>query len=330
MPQGLSRFRYSRCSCSALLEHIITPVTVTLEALRTSFNLSMLAENKSPRTIETYLTSLDRFSAWLPSGKTTSADAVTTEDVRNWITSMQSDGLSPATVSVRYRALRQFWKWCRLEDEISTDPMEKMRPPTVPPKPVPVLNDDDVTKLLATCEGRGKTSFIDRRDAAVLRVLLDTGIRRAELEGLRVPDVDLSERTVTVTGKGRRTRTIRFGLKTAQALDRYLRARASKTRSESDPALWLSDRGGTTWTKSGVRMMLRRRATEAGLEKVPHPHQFRHTFADDYLRSGGLEGDLMRVAGWQSRTMVDRYGASVADSRARDSRDRLELKGDRL
>lgn len=290
----------------------------------------MLAENKSPRTIETYLTSLDRFSAWLPRGKTTSADAVTTEDVRNWITSMQSDGLSPATVSVRYRALRQFWKWCHLEDEIDADPMEKMRPPTVPPKPVPVLNDDDVTKLLATCEGRGKTSFIDRRDAAVLRVLLDTGIRRAELEGLRVTDVDLTERTITVTGKGRRTRTIRFGLKTAQALDRYLRARASKTQSESDPALWLSDRGGTTWTKSGVRMMLRRRATEAGLEKVPHPHQFRHTFADDYLRAGGLEGDLMRVAGWQSRTMVDRYGASVADSRARDSRDRLELKGDRL
>ena len=100
---GLSRFRYSRCSCSTLLEHIIR-VNVTLEALRTSFNLSMLAENKSPRTIETYLTSLDRFSVWLPNGGATTATEVTTTDVRNWITSMQSDGLSRHRVGSLPRA----------------------------------------------------------------------------------------------------------------------------------------------------------------------------------------------------------------------------------
>jgi len=57
---------------------------------------------------------------------------------------------------------------------------------------------------------------------------------------------------------------------------------------------------------------------------------FRHTWASDYLGAGGNEADLMQLAGWRSRQMVDRYGASVADERARDARDRLELKGDRL
>ncbi|NQU37710.1 MAG: tyrosine-type recombinase/integrase, partial [Actinobacteria bacterium] len=281
-------------------------------------------------TIENYLAGLDRYISWAPKGGTTPVGDVSANEVRQFITALQDKGLSPATVNTRFRGLRQFFKWAESEEEIQTGPMLKLKQPTVPPSPVPVLADGDVAALLATCEGRGKTSFIDRRDAAVLRVLLDTGIRRAELEGIRVDDVDLAERMVTVTGKGSRTRTIRYGLKTAQALDRYVRVRASKRGAEINPALWLSDRGGTTWTKSGIRMMLARRSKEAGLDYVPHPHQFRHTFADDYLRSGGLEGDLMRVAGWRSRQMVDRYGASVAEARAQDSRDRLELKGDRL
>lgn len=305
-------------------------MTASLESLRMSFRLALQAENKSPRTIENYLAGLDRFISWSPNGGATPVAEVTTNDVRSFIAALQDKGLSPATVNTRFRGLRQFFKWAESEDEIETSPMLKLKQPSVPESPVPVITDADVTALLATCEGRGKTSFIDRRDAAVLRVLLDTGIRRAELEGIRVDDVDLSERMVTVTGKGSRTRTIRFGLKTAQALDRYLRVRADKPNAGVNGALWLSDRGGTTWTKSGVRMMLARRSAEAGLDYVPHPHQFRHTFADDYLRSGGLEGDLMRVAGWRSRQMVDRYGASVAEARAQDSRDRLELKGDRL
>lgn len=305
-------------------------MTATLNALRLSFKLAMQAENKSPRTVENYLAGLDRFTRWLPDGGQTQVAAVTTKDVQHFITSLQGEGLSPATVNTRFRGLRQFFKWAELEEEIDTSPMLKLKQPTVPPVPVPVLPDADVAALLATCEGRGKTSFVDRRDAAVIRILLDTGIRRAELEGMHVDDVDLSERMVTVTGKGSRTRTIRFGLKTAQALDRYLRMRATKRNAAVNTGFWLSDRGGTTWTKSGVRMMLARRSAEAGLDYVPHPHQFRHTFADDYLRSGGLEGDLMRVAGWRSRQMVDRYGASVAEARAQDSRDRLELKGDRL
>lgn len=316
--------------CSALLEHIIIAVTATLEALRLSYQLAMQAENKSPRTIENYLASLDALTAWLPDKGCTEVNAVSAHDVRTFLVALQDKGRSPETVNTRYRGLRQFFKWAVLEEEIDASPMLTVKAPIVPPKPVPVINDGDVTKLLATCEGRGKTSFIDRRDVAVLRVLLDTGIRRAELVGLRATDVDLAERTITVTGKGRRTRTIRYGLKTAQALDRYMRGRASIPQATAEGPLWLSARGGSAWTKSGVRMMLRRRSAQAGLETVPHPHQFRHTFADDYLRSGGLEGDLMRVAGWQSRTMVDRYGASVAESRAQDSRDRLELKGDRL
>ena len=75
--------------------------------------------------------------------------------------------------------------------------------------------------------------------------------------------------------------------------------------------------------------MLERRATKAEVEGGVHPHLFRHYFAHTWLSSGGQETDLMRLAGWRSRSMVGRYAASAADERARDAHKRMGL-GDKI
>lgn len=72
-----------------------------------------------------------------------------------------------------------------------------------------------------------------------------------------------------------------------------------------------------------------RRGAQAGLDGRLHPHIFRHTFAHRWLHDGGSEGDLQRLAGWKSPQMLQRYGASAADERARDAHKRLGL-GDRI
>jgi site-specific recombinase XerD len=181
------------------------PLTSTnvgdLTAYRRSFERSLRAANKSQRTVETYLDALDQLCAFLADrGMPTAAESVAREHIESYLVELLDLGRAPATVSNRFRALQQFFKFLVGEGEIASSPMERMTRPRVPDQPVQVLSEDELRTLLATCSGR---SFEDVRDGAIIRLFVDTGMRRAELLGLRVEDLDLYQDVAVVNGKGR-------------------------------------------------------------------------------------------------------------------------------
>jgi site-specific recombinase XerD len=253
---------------------------------------------------------------------------VTRSHIRGWLGHI-TRASSGSTARTWFAGVRHFFRFALGEEEIPADPTLGIRGPT-PGEPVTeVLSVGELKALLAACAGR---SFTARRDMAIVRLFADGGLRLAELAGLTVADIDLRERMVYVTGKGSRRsgprhRAVPVGVRTMQALDRYLRERRQHPWASAD-ALWLGDRGRGPMTPDGVKAALQRRAAVAGLKSL-HPHQLRHTWADQFRKAGGSEGDLMVLGGWRSRAMLDRYGNAAAAGRAADAYRRLSL-GDRL
>lgn len=302
-----------------------------------------LAKDYTPRSLAWMHTTLQEFVGFARVKGVTQTSQVDIYLLRGYTKWLQEtprgDGqhLASATVLNRCRAVRAFIAF-GVQDEAWFDANVLMRwkMPREEDKTVPVLSPEQVDKLFAAARSQPHEPT-RLRNEAVLAVLLDTGIRVAELCNLTVDDVRLepSWPHLHLHRKGRKQQDVPLGKQATRALQRYLgpwargrmlalppgaRAiRRKRVPREDEPALFLS-RDGEPLRPLGVNAILTSLAESAGREHFAgvrvSPHTLRHTFAVRFLDAGGSLHDLQRLMGHASLRNTERYMRTLRERRA--------------
>jgi integrase len=270
----------------------------------TGFELELLAEGKSPSVLK------NRRSAVLIMARNATAagrepGTITKQQMQSYLLA-QFKGRRGQGATTLHNDLRSFWRWYSAEYG-TPDPMAGIKAPKGKAAVPPVLDPADLVKVFKACEGR--SPWETARNLAIVWLMLESGLRRAEVSALDLADIDLKARTVTVLrGKGGKARVAVFGDSTAKALWRWL-----QKRGREDGPLFLGTWGGRL-SPGGLSELVARIRDRSGVQV--RPHMLRHAWAHHSLAAGMRDSDLMKLAGWSSATMLTRYGAALAQERA--------------
>jgi integrase/recombinase XerC len=213
----------------------------------------------------------------------------------------EREPLRPASAKWWHAYLSSLWAAIERQGAVEESPMLRLPAPRVPRDQVQPLTEEQVAALLEAT----RSSRYCRRDFAIVLFLFDTGVRAAELCGIRTEDVQLPARRVEVLGKGNKRRTVCFGVECARALWSYLRARP---RGEGDP-LFIAEGGGAL-TPSGLKRCIQKLGRRAGITGARvSPHTLRHAFSLAYVRAGADAFRLQQALGHTTLEMSRKYVA---------------------
>jgi len=261
---------------NARFEHLLLEFLAYLE----------LERGLSRNTLNAYRTDLLQFGEYLRDRGIDPIE-ITAAEMSEFVGSLTSaDGEHPLAASTVHRktaALRSFYKHLRREDLIIDDPTVGLTTPRRAKKLPNVLNQAEVSKLLASPKGSSPQAY---RDRAILEVMYACGLRASELTGLETTDVDTHHGMLKARGKGSKERIVPLGRQAIAAIEMYQRsARPELVKGRSEKALFLNFRGKAL-TRQGLYKIVQGHARTAGLEDRMSPHTLRHSFATHLLAGG--------------------------------------------
>ena len=260
---------------------LVTIVEAYLDELRVGRRLSL-------NTLDAYSRDLSDYAGFATAHGLTAWREATLTFIDAYFAGVARRGLSSATVSRRRSTLRGFHAFLMRHHHADTQPLDRLPAPRREFRLPHALGIEDIERLLAQPQGEEPLAL---RDRALFEIAYASGLRVSELCGLECRRVELSDRSLSVTGKGSKERAVPFGRAAEQALREYLdrgrpplAARARQARGQHD-AVFLNARGQALG-RMGFWKILHAHARAAGLSTRVHPHALRHSFATHLLQGG--------------------------------------------
>lgn len=243
-----------------------------------------------------------------------SLETVDLRTLRSWLATQQTLGRSRTTLARRATAVRVFTAWAHRTGRIGSDPGALLGSPRAHRTLPPALRVDEARALLEAAARHGDDgSPVGARDAAILELLYATGVRVGELCGLDVDDVDRERRVVRVLGKGRKERTVPYGVPAARALDDWLlRGRPALVVPGAGAALFLGARGGRI-DQRAVRTLVHARLLDVPGAPDLGPHGLRHSAATHLLEGGADLRTVQELLGHASLATTQIYTHVTTD-----------------
>ncbi len=219
---------------------------------------------------------------------------------------------APATVYHYGKAIKTFLNWAEDEEYLTVSPIARLKIAAPHYRDVEPYSNEEVLAFLEVCDEDAKTAcrYLGIRNKAIISLFVATGLRLAELSGIRLADFDPRLQQVRVTGKGDKARVVPVNGEARKALKRYL-----QVRQNGDQELWQTD-DGQPMSVYSIKIMVSRLKKRAHLNGGGGPHRFRHYFATQYLEAGGDINSLRLLLGHATLSMVLRYSRYVDVQRA--------------
>ena len=264
--------------------------------------------NLSEHTIAGYEADLKEFERfYLGLDSELDWNSIDADVVRQWEVSIMERGNKASSVGRRLSALRTFYRFLMKRKMVTKDPAHLVRAPKKDKTLPGYVREEEMNHLF---DGDFfDASFKGVRDKTILLTFYSTGIRLSELTGLRLPDFDMNQMQLKVTGKRNKQRLVPFGVELCDSMSEYLSIRGQfcSERCFSTDVLFVDERAGGEMSPSGVREMVKRYLSLVTTQQKRSPHVLRHSFATSMLNHHADLQSVKELLGHESLSTTEVY-----------------------
>ena len=221
--------------------------------------------------------------------------------VRRFVAQLHARGLDGRSLARMLSAWRGFYRYLARDHGYTSNPCVGLRAPKSKKTLPQALSPDEAGRLMDI----PADDMLAVRDKAIFELFYSSGLRLSELTSLAPTDINFSDATVRVTGKGSKTRVVPVGTHALNAVSKWLKERAPLVESDGN-ALFVN-RNGTRLTPRAVQYRMKRWALKLGLASDVHPHVLRHSFASHVLQSSGDLRAVQEMLGHASISTTQVY-----------------------